>query len=63
MRNRCLVALARALALVSILAVFVIAPAGCGGEPSKPATKTGMAPEVEQANKNMEDFMKSQQKK
>jgi hypothetical protein len=63
MQHRPFIALGRALASASILAILALAPVGCGGGESKPATKTGMPPEIEQANKNMEDFAKSQQKK
>lgn len=54
------------LALVlSVSSLLALGPIGCGGGGSAPATgtQTQIAPEIQQANDSMENFMKTQKKK
>ena len=54
---------ARRLMLAVMATMAVIAPLGCGGDTGATTGSSPLPKEAEQANKNMEDFMKNQQKK
>jgi hypothetical protein len=52
----------RALCLLAILGLLAATP-GCGDGGQKETTPSGIPKNVQESNKNMEEFMKSQQKK
>jgi hypothetical protein len=64
MRDLPKVSLARLACACSVMAYLTFGVIGCGGN-SGPPTGTGstLPPEAKQANENMENFMKNQQKK
>jgi hypothetical protein len=63
MRRRSRQILARALPLIAVLGLLV-ATSGCGGEGAKtPETKSEIPKNVQESNKNMQDFMKPQNAK
>ena len=54
--------LARVLPFMAVVGLLV-ATSGCGDEAKKPDAKTGVPKNVDESNKNMEEFMKTQNAK
>jgi hypothetical protein len=52
----------RAFCLLAAFGLLAATP-GCGESPKKETTPGGTPANVQESNKNMEEFMKSQQKK
>ena len=64
MRSLSQVSLLRLACAFAISACLTFGLIGCGGSSAPPTGTVGkLPPEAEQANKNMEDFVKNQQKK
>jgi hypothetical protein len=54
----------RALCLLAVIGLLVAATPGCGDGPAKKEEAAGKVPaNVQESNKNMQDFMNSQKKK
>ena len=47
---------------LGVSALLTLGPIGCGSDTPPTGTQSQVAPEAVQANKNMEDFMKTQTK-
>ena len=63
MQNCVSVSVARLSLVLAVSAILTLGPIGCGDSTPATGTSSEVSPETKQANKNMEDFMKNQQKK